>query len=415
MSSGELFGADPDSVAEIDAVLASPDCSVAALLRCRSLVNLFRAGHPGLAAFLKSEPGMRQLLHLIHTTGDRKTQATLLSLFQTSNTGLHRALAESITLTDYAITVLNDRRDVARFSVGVISRIVAKAFDLWPDDMCEIFRLSKHLYPNIVQNIDRLCVFHCAQTLVTVLHGDAWLFVWRCWLVAVWPAEFRLETKYVPEREPIDRSVITKRHVSHILELMRLFLKSRRDDEEREIAERVLEWVRTTEITADVLRLALVLEKDAGVAKRVVQFVTECKDFMTEVFWMAVEYLAYCCDECTIGVVCGLLCVVLGNPEVTVFARTAAKNLLAAKAERNCAEVQSVIASAFMTVKDDPQLRPFVFACALALDDSARVKGWQEFRNEVLEKWEREEPWNEEFQFTDVEKLQDVSVVLINV
>ena len=401
MSNPELFGASADLTAEIDAALAAPNCSVDVLLKCGGLLSLFRAGHAGLVGFLKSESSMRRLLELIHTSNDRRTQATLLSLFQTSNTVLHRALAESITLTDFALSVLDDKSDSSRFGLGVISRILAKVFELWPDDMYEIFRLSTVLYPKIVANIDLLCVFHCAQTLVSALHGDAWLFVWRCWLIIAGPS-YRLETKYVPPRPPIDRQVLTPRHIAHILELTRLFFVTRSDDEDREFAECVLRWVRETELTVPVIRLACALDRDTVVAQRVVKILSSCLDFDSDVFAVAVEYLVGCPDECLCSLLCDLLRAALSNTPMTVFGRAAVRSLLQAKAENECECVQRIIAQAFMSVKRDPLLCPFVLACAHVITGNERIEGWDRFKEEVVNRFAQDQEWNEEFEFINV-------------
>ena len=399
MTSKALFGCSQETLDEINKVLDDPTCSVDSLLCCRGLVAQVRCENPRLQEFFKREDSMKRIFCLIHTSSDRAQQASLLSLFQTSNTCLHRALAESITLADYAMSILDKDTENAKFSAGVVTRIFAKAFDLWPEDMSEVFRLSKTLSITCIEHIDLLSVFYCAQQVVSVLASDVWVFLWRCLSVVAWPRQFSLNCKYVPMLGEIDRSKITPRHIQNLMELLRLFFKARKDDDDQEFAENVRAWLRQVDLTADRLKLALVLARDSVLAQKVIDFIHECTDYEDELFWRAVEYLVYDSDDCPTDELVHLLKLCLTHENVSNFARIEIKNLFMAKDWGSTLQIQALIAKAYTEHADNPQLLPFILACSAHVTGPEFIPGWPDFCEKVVDKYLSDEPWEDAFKF----------------
>lgn len=398
MSARLAFGSDHESLDEINTALEDPNCSVDSLLKCRGILVHLRCGHAKLLEFLKTEESMKRLFFLIHTTTNRSDQAALLSLFQTSNTSLHRTLAESITLTDYALSIIDEETENSKFSLGVITRILAKAFDLWPEDMLEVFRLSKTMPVKCIEHMNSLSLFHCAQHLISAQMPDVSTFMWRCWEVVAWPRHVSITSQYHPGAD-IDRSKITPRHIANLMELLCLYFKMKKDDEDKELAEQILLWFREVELTPLRIKLALVLPKDKTVTEKAIELVKTCTNYEDELFWRAVEYLVYDHEDCPMEVVIDLLKICLMCEKVSDFGRMEIRNLFSKKSCEDSIEIQKLIAKAFSEHRDNPTLLPFIMSCASLVNSTVFIAQWMDFRLEVVDKYMNDEVWSTDFSF----------------
>ncbi|OHT16133.1 hypothetical protein TRFO_13461 [Tritrichomonas foetus] len=293
-----MFGLNPKSLHEIEEALAQPNCTVDELLKCAGVTSQFRNGNPALISFLLNEKNAKRIFEIIHTNSNRSTQKSILALFQTSNTALHRLFADYLQITEYAISILESDMDHANFSVGIISRVVSRAFDLWPDDMSEIFRISKTLYKTLITHIDNICVYHSVQDMITDTHKGLWLFIWHCFRTLVGSEhehEYQLirRSALIDDSWKIDQSLITDLHRDHIINVLRLFFKLKLNCEET-FAENVTRYIlNQSEMTALLYSLALSLHPNEIIMKRAVNEIKTRNDFADPIIEKSLNYITF--------------------------------------------------------------------------------------------------------------------------
>lgn len=366
----KMFGYSTQSVNDIKEALSKPDCSVDTLLQCHSITSQFRNGNPDLVEYLRKEANMKRLLELIHTNKEREVQKAILALFQTSNTSLHRVLAESITLAEYAASVADTTLDNTNYSIGIISRIFSRAFDLWPDDMSEIFRLSKTLYRTVISHIDNLCIFHSVQSLISETHKEIWLFMWRCFQVLVDNSpEYKLVQKRlpIPENLVFEPGVITKYHKEHIIELLFLFFKLKLRSEE-EFAQNVMKYLYSQELNSSLINLALTLSPDQTIAERIMNILDTNNDWLLPITEKCIEYLKHAIQFVPASFIVKVIEKVLTDNNVSNFAQYSAKALIVTAQEQNILQqehiesLKKIIMSTYNAIAPDkePTLLPFI-------------------------------------------------------
>jgi len=318
------------AINEIEEALSSPNCTVDTLLRCGSLTSQFRNNNPGLITFLQKEENLKRIFEIIHTSDDKKIQKSILSLFQTSNTILHHSIAYSLPLSEYIIDALEDQSCISRYSFGIFSRILSRAFDIMPDEMSEIFRVSTKIYPTIIRNINNLCMFKLVQDLITDQHRGIWLFLWYEFLSII-PEDERNEYN-LPKREAIIRSsvpipynLITPTHRQNILENLKSYFKLRHGtDEEFEIS--IKKYINSqSSIDYLLYSVALYISPDENIKENAIKTIINSKDSpeIEECF----EYISHSYSIDDMDTIIKLFFCVLTSENITNFILASAKNL----------------------------------------------------------------------------------------
>ena len=93
---------------------------------------------------------------------------------------MHRIFAESIPLTEYALSVLTSPTDHNMYAAGTISRIFQRAIDLWPNEIYDVFHYSDKLYLTVIENIDKDVVY---MTLLDSLTDEKEYFTELMWYI----------------------------------------------------------------------------------------------------------------------------------------------------------------------------------------------------------------------------------------
>ncbi|OHS96781.1 hypothetical protein TRFO_36967 [Tritrichomonas foetus] len=149
-----------NSTGETEKALEDPNCTFEKLLKCSNLANAYRSGNPKLMGFLLKPETVKSIFDLLMSTSTKAEHKTIFSLYQTSNTQLHRVFADSISLTEHAMTVLEDLQNPKySYAAGTMSRIVSRAIDTWPIEVHQVIEHSEKAYPLLIKNIDQSCVF----------------------------------------------------------------------------------------------------------------------------------------------------------------------------------------------------------------------------------------------------------------
>lgn len=155
------------------------------LLKCNDLSTAYRNNNPKLIGFLTQPENIEKLLDLLMQSDARSTHKTIISLFQTNNTLLHRFFAVSIDVIQYAFRSLETKYTKnGCFAAGTISEIFSRAMDLWPRDIHNVFKESDNLYNSIISNIEQSFIYYSFKDLIKLDTHPLELFIW-CLFISV--------------------------------------------------------------------------------------------------------------------------------------------------------------------------------------------------------------------------------------
>jgi hypothetical protein len=171
------------STGEVEALLEKPNVTTEQLLRCPNISQQFRAENRKLLSRLVNREGMCEIIEVIRRTPDRNFQKSIFSLFQTNNTSFHQLFADDQLLTESVISILNDTNSpLAGYAEGVVSRLLSRAMDLWSDELSDIFRLSKTIYPTAIRHLTNSVVFQFVLDAMAESHPGIVIFLWNCFI-----------------------------------------------------------------------------------------------------------------------------------------------------------------------------------------------------------------------------------------
>ena len=152
---------------ETEAALSKPDVNFRKLLACSDLCTAYRQNNSNLLYYLLDLDHQKEIFDILIETDQRKDHKDIFALFQTSNMTLHRSFADSIELVEYLFEkTLREINEKSLYAAGTISRVISRAWDNWANEIHDIFRLSKKLYPLIIDRIDVLCIYYQLNDLV---------------------------------------------------------------------------------------------------------------------------------------------------------------------------------------------------------------------------------------------------------
>lgn len=418
-----MFGLSKQSKNEIETALDDPNCTVDTLLECPSLTCQFRNGNKRLLEFLQQEPNAHRIYEIIHAEPNRKTQRTILGLFQTSNTTLHRLLADNIPLVEFSLSILDSDSPMRNFSFGVVSRIFSRAFDLWPDDMTEVMRTSNICYQIAIRHVNNLCVFHLLQDLMTDTHKGSSIWLWHAFMSMI-PEEERHEYSW-PKRDFFIRPELylrpedlTEDHRRNILDLMvvcfRNKLKGGRDVPEYQFGQNVIKWLKRVDTKMMFyFRLAATLEPDPEIHAKAMKTLEE-SDLGEVVSGAAVKYLAKTIKVATLQDILKVLYILLTREDVTNLTLTAGKHLLVAALEREDIGVavaegaKKIVAYAYTCISENNKylVLPFImrFSAMLKVGKARDFSPeWADFVKRVADPWIEGEEYDEAFTFSPIQ------------
>ena len=158
---------------EVLKVLERSDATTIDVLKCSDLSTVYRQNDQKLMQFLMDPKHIRDIYDILMRTGARYDHKRIMTLYQTSNTSLHRVFADSIPLTEYAFTPLSKNDDKSGYAAGTISRMLSRALDTWSDEIYDIFHYSDMLYKIVIENIDKSVVY---MTLCGIISEANFLF-----------------------------------------------------------------------------------------------------------------------------------------------------------------------------------------------------------------------------------------------
>lgn len=421
-----MFGYSRQEQGQLNALLEDPNCTVDALLKCPNLASQFRNSNPKVTEFLTKEKNVHRIIELIHTSRDKVLQKSVISLFQTSNVALHRVFADSIPLTEYAISILNQGGEIANYSFGIISRLLSRAFSLWPEDMSDVFRLSSMIYPTLIRKMDMPCVYYMMQDLLTEVHRGTAIFVFHAFMSII-PDEER--HKYMWQRRSlcikqelmVSVKEMTWNHRRNIFRLIGMFFRAK-GNIDKGFDTIVVKYLRTlVPLTEGFFNLAGSLPPDPVLKQYAVRVLLKSNDFRERIVESAMRYIAVCTAILTLEEVIKILFLILIRPDTSNLVLLQGKEMLSKALEREetCEtlkfEVKQVLAYVVNNVKPEMEylVLPFVVTCAKLVNESEMtVPCWDAFVERVVDPWSKDDGYDETFKFNEGDLVSPDQYVL---
>lgn len=422
-----MFGLNPRAVQEIDEALAKPDCSVDDLLKCPGVTSQFRNGNPNLVMFLLTEKNAKRIFEIIRTNPNRATQKALLALFQTSNKSLHRLFADNLIITEYAVNILEYPSEHGNFGVGIISRVISRAFDLWPDDMSEVFRISKTIYKSLISHMDNVCIFHSVQDMITDSHKGLWLFMWYCFLALAGENENKYfltrRAALIQDDVRVDQKLITPLHRDHIINLLRLFFKLKLASE-GEFADNVIRYIVDQKQMSTLLySLALSLPPNEIIMKRAVNEIIRSTDFKDPVIEQSLQYISKAIKMVPSQILIGIVYIIISHNDSSNFTMNALKDLIGIAFQYLEANEKEIFADNLKKIimfeynklneEDNPIHYAFLISISYICSENEEKidEIWQKFISSVVDPWLNNNDYDYEFHF-DVNNINPSDFVI---
>lgn len=291
-----LFGANSQCCQALNDIISNPNVTVDEIIECQGVIPQFRNNHKELVEFLTRYENVKRLIEILRSDNNKRKHEIILKLFQSGNTSLHRVFADNLLLTEYAISVIDcTNENYNCYAVGIIFRLISRAFELWYDDMSEIFRLSDTIYRTIIIHFNNFCVFHSIKEIVKSSSKNIWLFMWYLFIALVGKDkdQYSLPRKKAIIKDiTIDPALITKEHRTNILIILKSFLRLKLPQYE-DFVVNLEKYVATKELDAELINFAISFPENEEITKRVLEIISKTKDYSSTIIQKSLEYLTY--------------------------------------------------------------------------------------------------------------------------
>lgn len=143
---------------------ATSDPNIKELLEKEDLSTQFREKNPYLIGYFlgknsDNELNMKNIFKHVMETENRDDQKKFFSLYQMSNTCLHRVLADSVELSQLAFESVDQADRYKAYAMGVFSRILSRAIDQWPEEIWQVFWNTEGGLEKVIKNLDSTCIY----------------------------------------------------------------------------------------------------------------------------------------------------------------------------------------------------------------------------------------------------------------
>lgn len=211
------------------------------VLSAADLATQYRTNNPKLMEYFQKPATQHELIELTRTMSRRELLKYVIGLFQSSNTYLHSLFANNLQLINESTKCIDDSPN-GGYGIGLISRFLARAFDLWPAEVSEILRLGDHTYSALLRNLNRSVIYQAITDLINPVYKGIHVFCWNMFLVLTLelPEECQniirqqyLTIKTIGERDLFDEikdMKFTDEHKFNISELLKMYFHIPKND-----------------------------------------------------------------------------------------------------------------------------------------------------------------------------------------
>lgn len=200
------------------------------LLQCNEVSRILTANKEFQAKFLSTQ-FLIQLFQILSKTNDFAVHRHFISISQALNPILALRFTDNLLITEAAFTILDNKQCQSSYAFGTISRYLLFAVHNYPSEMQEIFDLSTKIYPIMLKNIDKLCLYLFVSDIITDRSFKLDYFLWICFKNLVGEEEakkmspvplcqyLRADNFYLPHNS------LTEIHKTNIYKLLTLFFQ----------------------------------------------------------------------------------------------------------------------------------------------------------------------------------------------
>ena len=380
---------------DLEHLLKNPSVSLEELLLVPGLVQLIQKSDDLIAKFL-SPTALIDLLRILQKTTDKPVANMVRDVLQSYVDTLSPLMASSITACELVFELLEDRS--ASFAFGIASSFMLRCFRMYPDEMSECLRLSPRMNELSLKHIEELGIFQLLTDIVEDDRIDASAFIWNCWVQFIGPDAAKLVKRrpacvYLDEPHKIEMK-LTQGQRRSVLMLLVKYLEGK---PQKDIEAHVKSYIcAQDEVTEEVLDLAIAIGEDEAIAEKVFELVRRNKHVEK-----AVQYLARCVKLVSFDKFEFVILKVLLMPKIT---NIAVSRLLAfVKAflqnpENQVNEMPKIVSYVWNQCTKEHDIRkPAVLTICTLMENAAQLP--QEFRENVLAKWARDDGLEESFVF----------------
>lgn len=405
------------------------------VLQCSDTSAQYRQANSRLIGFLLDPETVKTIFELVGTSSIRADHKNLMSLYQSSNTSLHRVFADDKNLTQIAVNTLESTdKQTEGYAAGMISRFIGRAFDLWPEDTTEIFFASTNIFAIVIKNVHRSVVFQVAADLMNdASHPGLKLFLWYSLLAISKPDEREdllknhrpqfafFEEATLWDGNPENRGQFVdlsgpeyKLHRQNIISLLRQYFEAMKKYRDNTFSKTVIQWIIKQDATLEefepsIFDLASEIGADIAISKMAFKVISSSQNHL--LVERATNYLAHCVplvketDENKKLEKFSLLQIVyrnLTNNELSCFALQATHALsksfleLIPETKFEISNIMGYAWTEYTKIEKDQRMnyKPYAFILDLALifantekPIEIELEGWKEFVDAVIKKY----------------------------
>lgn len=284
------------------------------VVKCPDTSTQYRQNNSKLLDFLLDPRTIEVIFDLVENNEDRSIHKNIMSLYQSSNTSLHRIFAENLDLAEKGIQSLEiDNPHTNGYGAGMISRFLGRAFDLYSVCIHDVFNVSTKIYPIILRNVHRTVVFQNVSDLVNdQLHPGLRMFLWyallsispendRKFLISEHNPAFALHENYVDNIVDLLGDEFSL-HRKNILILLKLYFEATKKYRDNSFTCFVIEWINLQDVYNHsfdpmIFDIASEIGPEIRIASKAFYFVDKEKD-NTLLIERATFFLSKCVSLC---------------------------------------------------------------------------------------------------------------------
>lgn len=388
-----------------------PKPSIEQLLNCQSLVEQYRSNNKRLISRLMEEDIQFDLYKFILETKEKAKEKLFTSLFQTSNNLLHEVFCKNIRITEFIISQLDSTPEPSNFKIGIITRLISRAFDIWPEETSELFRVSKILYPIIIKHLDKSSVFQSIADFMNDTHPGLTLFIWHCFM-AISKKKYEGENRplcvYLESDLELDFA-ITDKHIYNIINLLKQFFEFK-EGKAGGMENCVIDYIsETSDLNPELFAVAKFIGPNEKVAKAALNCIQKYHHDKSHNIEQAICYLTICTNLVGFDTLESIVFFLLTKENPTSFILIALEQLATELTKHSSHDqnqykndLVSLVACVWYKLQNLPLLenedfdvstnsdvmRPFILNLGLlALDAESEVSGWKDFCEKCLNSW----------------------------
>lgn len=305
----------PRTTFQVQSFLDNPNAKFLDLSKCSNLSSLLLKNKEFQAKFLSSK-FLLDLFKILEETDNYSVHTQLISVSTSLSPILATRFSDNIQITEAAFEVLKNRSNKSSYAFGTISVFLFYAIHKYPEKMQDIFDLSDKIYPIMIENVDKLCMFNFIRDLISDKFLKLDYFVWLCFLNLIGkndgqhisPMPLCQSSRDIVGTYYIE---LSDSHRQHIIQLLALFFQKSEDVDVtfRDHVSRFLSSQKSFQL--EMFELALSIPPTNEMAQIALDTVLKS----IEISGLAIEYLTKCVAILSIDTIEFLLLYLLSNQQ----------------------------------------------------------------------------------------------------